>query len=235
MKLEGKIILITGGSSGIGLSAAVKLKGKGSAVIICGRDEKKLQAAKEKHNLYPIKCDVSDENQVVKMFELITKEFNNLDVLINNAGYGYFETIENIKADKFIDVYKTNVLGTALCTREASKIFMKQNYGNIINISSTAGLKGFAGGSPYVATKFALRGLTECLRTELRKYNVRVILINPSEVQTSFSINARGVARDYNETKLIAEDIAHTIVSSLEMEDRGFIPELTVFATNPKD
>jgi len=235
MDINNKVILITGGSSGIGLAAAVKIMDKGGTVIICGRDENKLISAKEKYGLNIIQCDVSDEKQVIEMFQKINRDFKKLDVLINNAGYGYFDKIENINPEKFINVYKTNVLGAAICAKEAAKIFKKQNSGAIVNISSTAGLKGFADGSPYVATKFALRGMTECWRAELRQYNVRVILINPSEVQTSFYENAELGNKNYNPTKLHSDDIAHSIISSLEMDDRGFIPELTVFATNPKD
>ena len=91
-----------------------------------------------------------------------------------------------------------------------------------------------AGGTPYVASKFALRGMTECWRTELRNYNIRVILINPSEVQTEFVVNSGRPKREFNPTKLLPVDIAHSVLSSLEMNERGFVTELTVFATNPK-
>ncbi|MCB0753381.1 MAG: SDR family NAD(P)-dependent oxidoreductase, partial [Ignavibacteriae bacterium] len=143
--------------------------------------------------------------------------------------------IENVNDKKFNDIIQTNVIGAALTAREASKIMKEKSRGTIINIASTAATKGFAGGSPYVATKFALRGMTECWRAELRPYNIRVILINPSEVQTEFVVNSGREKREFNPTKLIGEDIAHTIVASLEMDERGFITELTVFATNPKD
>jgi 3-oxoacyl-[acyl-carrier protein] reductase len=135
-----------------------------------------------------------------------------------------------------------NLTGAMLCTREASKHFMEKKYGNIINISSTAGIRGFENGTPYCASKFALAGMNECWRADLRKNNIRVMLVNPSEVQTDFSHNAakwlktfikRVEEKDINPTKLIAEDIAHTIISMLEMEDRGFITEATVWATNP--
>jgi len=121
-----------------------------------------------------------------------------------------------------------------LSARLAVAIFKKQNSGNIVNISSTAGTKGFAGGTAYSATKFALKAMTECWRAELRQYNVRVILINPSEVQTHFVSNSGRESRPFNPSKLQGIDIAHTICSALEMEDRGFITELTVFATNPQ-
>jgi len=235
MKLENKLMLVTGGSSGIGLEIARLAKSRGANVIICGRKPERLNDASAKYALKAYTCDVSDEKQVVKMFEDIKQEFGKLDILINNAGYGYFARLDEIDAEKFTEVYRTNVLGAALCGREASKIFKNQKSGNIVNIASTAALKGFAAGSPYVATKFALRGMSECWRAELRKFNVRVILINPSEVQTEFMTNAGGNRREFNPTKLISEDIAHAVISALEMNDRGFIPELTVFATNPVD
>ena len=175
------------------------------------------------------------ESDVVALFDYIKKEFRNLDVLVNNAGFGTFEKIEDIDVQKFNDVLRTNVIGAAVAAREAAKIFKAQNSGAIINIASTAATKGFPGGTAYVASKFALRGMTECWRAELRPHNVRVILINPSEVQTEFFVNAGGERREFNSTKLLAEDIAHTIVSALEMDERGFITELTVFATNPKN
>jgi len=234
MNLKDKIILVTGGSLGIGKATAIKLQEKGAKVIITGRNKERLLEAADNYGLIPVVSDVSNEKDVISLFDKIRNDFDRLDVLVNNAGYGYFDLIENINEEKFKDVLQTNVIGAALAAREASIIFKEQNSGAIINIASTAATKGFAGGTPYVATKFALRGMTECWRAELRPHNVRVILINPSEVQTEFVINSGREKRDYNPTKLVAEDIAHTVVSSLEMDDRGFITELTVFATNPK-
>ncbi|MCB0752337.1 MAG: SDR family oxidoreductase [Ignavibacteriae bacterium] len=235
MKLNNKIILVTGGSSGIGLSSALMLKEKGATVIITGRNKEKLEKAAEENGLIGFVSDVSKEAEVKQLFQSILKQFGTLDVLINNAGFGYFELLENVNVEKFNDVLQTNVIGAALAAKEASKIFKEKNGGDIINIASTAATKGFAGGTSYVASKFALRGMTECWRAELRPYNIRVILINPSEVQTDFVGNSGRPERNFNPTKLVGEDIAHAIVSALEMENRGFITELTVFATNPKD
>ena len=97
-----------------------------------------------------------------------------------------------------------------------------------------AGLKGAARGTAYYASKFALRGMTECWRDELRKHNVRVMLVNPSEVLTDFS-KVAGFEQKENPTKLRSEDIAHMVKAILEMDDRGFTPELSIFATNPKN
>lgn len=235
MNLNKKVILITGGSSGIGKSIAQKAKEKGAEVLITGRNEAKLNKISEELGVKSFCFDVANENEVLNFFEKFSQEYSSLDALINNAGYGYFDLLENIDSKKFLEVHSTNVFGAMLMARESAKIFKKQNSGNIINISSTAGKKGFQYGTPYVATKFALKGMTECWQAELRPYNVRVVLVNPSEVQTEFSINAGSGLREFNPTKLIADDIAHAVISALEMEDRGFITELTVFATNPKE
>lgn len=234
MNLKNNIALVTGGSLGIGLATAIKLKEKSAEVIITGRNKERLNKAASEHNLIPFVSDVSKEADVIELFEYIKSKFGRLDIVINNAGYGYFDTLENINVEKFNKVIQTNVIGAALVGRESAKIFKEQNSGNIVNVASTAATKGFAGGTPYVASKFALRGMTECWRAELRPHNVRVILINPSEVQTEFVVNSGRERRKFNPTKLVAEDIAHAIVSSLEMNERGFITELTVFATNPK-
>ncbi len=235
MNLLDKAVLVTGGSNGIGLSIAEMAKQKGGKVIICGRNKDKLENVSAKYGFTGYVCDVSDEAQVVNMFANIKNDFGRLDALINNAGYGYFAEIDKVNADELKQVLNTNIVGAILCGREAAKIFKNQNSGNIVNIASTAALKGFAYGTPYVATKFALRGITECWRAELRKYNVRVILINPSEVQTDFKVNSGRENSDYNATKLQSKDIAFSVISALEMNDRGFITELTVFATNPKE
>ena len=160
------------------------------------------------------------------------QEFGRLDCLINNAGIGKFGLLEDISLQDFEDVYRTNVYGAALMGQYAAKIFKEQNYGNIINIASTAGSKGFAGGTVYASSKFALRGMTQCWQAELRKHNVRVILVNPSEVTTAFAVESREEKPEVA-NKLRGEEIGHAIKTALEMDNRGFIPELTVWATNP--
>ena len=129
-------------------------------------------------------------------------------------------------------VYRTNVFGPFLMAREAARQFIEQGSGEMINISSTSGLKGSAGRTAYGSSKFALRGMTECWRDELRRHNVRVMLVNPSEVMTDFAAKA-GVEREPSDKKLRAEEIAKAILGALKVDSRGFIPEFSVFATNP--
>lgn len=234
MDLNNAKVLVTGGSMGIGYSAAKVLTEAGAKVVICGRDTTRLKAAADEIGAIPITADVSKESDVVNLIAKTIEALDGYNVLINNAAYGYFSPLTGIDTAKFNEVLMTNITGAMMCGRESAKYFTEKNYGNIVNIASSAGTGGFANGSPYCATKFALRGMNECWRAELRKHNIRVMLVNPSEVQTNFGINAGGKPRDFNPTKLEGAQIAHLIKSMLEMDDKGFIPEAGVWATNPQ-
>lgn len=234
MDLKNAKVLVTGGSMGIGYSAAKVLTEAGAKVVICGRDTTRLKAAAREIGAIPITADVRKESDVVNLIAKTIEALDGYNVLINNAAYGYFSPLTGIDTAKFNEVLMTNITGAMMCGRESAKYFTEKNYGNIVNIASSAGTGGFANGSPYCATKFALRGMNECWRAELRKYNIRVMLVNPSEVQTNFGINAGGKPRDFNPTKLEDSQIAHLIKSMLEMDDKGFIPEAGVWATNPQ-
>jgi 3-oxoacyl-[acyl-carrier protein] reductase len=234
MTIQNAKVLVTGGSAGIGYETAQLLISKGAKVAICGRKKDVLEKAAKELGATAIVADVSNEADVIRMVEEAEAALGGLNVLINNAGFGTFAPLVETKASDFERVLATNVIGAMLCARESAKIFIGQSYGNIINISSTAGRAGFAGGTVYTASKFAVSAMTESWRAELRKHNIRVMQVNPSEVQTDFFITAGGEPRPFNETKLQATEIAQTILCMLEMNDRGFITEATVFATNPK-
>src|SRR5262252_7587574 len=234
MELQNATALVTGGSSGIGYATAKVLIEAGARVAITGRDEKKLYKAAESLNAVAVRADVANEADVQRTYREVLQAFGHLDILVNNAGFGVFRKLVDMDRASFDAVFTTNVTGAMLMGREAAKHFIQQNKGNIVNICSTASLRGAANGTAYYASKFALRGMTECWRAELRQYNIRVFLINPSEVLTTFGA-VSGFRQDENPTKLRGEEIAHMIKAALEMDDRGFTPELTIFATNPKD
>lgn len=232
MDLKDAKVLITGGSSGIGFATASLLREKGAKVLITGRNKEKLAAAADKIDAYAVAADVAREEDIELSFQTAKEKMGGLDVLINNAGIGRRKALEELSFKDFEDVYRVNVFGAAIMAKHAARIFKEQNYGHIINIASTAGKKGYPTGSVYCGSKFALRGMTECWQAELRPHNVRVMLVNPSEVTTAFG-QQDGQERPEQPNKLRSQEIAHTIVAALEMDNRGFIPEVTVFATNP--
>jgi 3-oxoacyl-[acyl-carrier protein] reductase len=234
MNLRNAVALVTGGSSGIGRAIAQSLAASGTRVAITGRDERRLAEAARELGAHPIRADVSVEDDVRRTYREMFEKFGDLDILVNNAGLGIFKNLVDFDRQEFEKVFATNVTGAMLMAREAARHFVNKQRGHIVNISSTAGVRGGPTGTAYFASKFALRGMTECWRAELRKHNIRVILINPSEVVTQFYPTA-GLPQNVNETKLRGEDIALAVKAALEMDDRGFIPELSVFATNPKD
>lgn len=234
MQLETAKVLITGGGSGIGKATARLLSEAGARVVICGRGKSKLEAAARDCGAISIVADVSKERDVKRLVRDVALELDGYNVLINNAGFGSFGALVDLSVDDFTAVWSTNVLGAMLVARESARHFIKQSNGNIVNVSSTAGSRGFANGTAYVASKFALGGMTECWRAELRQHNIRVMQVNPSEVITDFYGASGQGDRPENPTKLHAEDIAHVIASMLGVDDRGFITDTTVWATNPK-
>ncbi len=155
-----------------------------------------------------------------------------LDILVNNAGFGVFKPLVEMELEEIERVYRTNVFGAFLMGREAARQFVSQGGGELINISSTSGLRGGRGSTAYSSSKFALRGMTECWRDELRRHDVRVMLVNPSEVVTGFAAKV-GFERADSPKKLRPREIADAVIGALRIDDRGFIPEFAVFATNP--
>lgn len=232
MNLNTAKIIITGGSSGIGYETAKLLIRKGASVVICSRNKAEIEKAAAAIGAIGIQADVSDEASINALFEKAIRELNGCNVLINNAGIGYLAPLIETTTVDFTKVWETNVKGAFLTGKAAAKHFIAQNEGNIINISSTAGSKGFANGTAYCASKFALSAMTECWRTELRKYNIRVMQVNPSEVVTAFG-SKLGYEHANVDHKLKPSEIAHTIASMLEMDNVGFITEVSVWATNP--
>ncbi len=234
MNLTNSVALITGGSGGIGYAIAKSLSEAGAHVAITGRDKKKLEEAAATLGVFPIQADVAIEADVLRTYRELMDKFGDLDILVNNAGIGTFQNLVQMETAAFERVFATNVTGLMMMGREAARLFTVRNRGNIVNIGSTAGLRGAPKGTAYYSSKFAVRGMTECWRGELRKHNVRVMLVNPSEVVSDF-FETNGLLQNVNESKLRCEEIANTVKAILQMDDRGFVPEISVFATNPID
>ena len=233
MDVKGKNIIVTGGSLGIGKETAKSLVEKGANVLITGRSEERLQNAKLYTNADILEFDIADFDNLTqnakKCLEILDTR---VDVLINNAGIGVRASVEELNIHDFLKVFNVNVFGLSLFTKEIIPLMKAKKSGTIINIGSTASLKGYKNGSIYSSSKFAVRCLTQCWQAELRPFNIRVCQVNPSEVTTAFA-NKERVERKEIHNKLTVREIAHAIVSAIEMDDRGFINELNVWATNP--
>jgi 3-oxoacyl-[acyl-carrier protein] reductase len=232
MEINGAVALVTGGSEGIGKAIAKALKDEGAIVTITGRREDLLGAAAEELGVDALAGDVGNETHAIRIVDTVIEKNGRLDILVNNAGYGVFKPLVELDLDDIKGVYRTNVFGAFLMARQAARQFIEQGSGELINISSTSGLKGGSGSTAYSSSKFALRGMTECWRDELRRHNVRVMLVNPSEVLTEFAAKV-GRNQQSSEKKLRSREIADAIIGALKVDNRGFIPEFSVFATNP--
>jgi 3-oxoacyl-[acyl-carrier protein] reductase len=232
MELNDAVALVTGGSEGIGRAIAEALKQEGCSVTIMGRRENPLRAAAQEIGAAWVAGDVGVEADAIRAVRRVIDEHGRLDILVNNAGYGFFKPLVDTTLEELESLYRTNVFGPFLMAREAARQFIAQGSGELINIASTSALRGSATRTAYGSSKFALRGMTECWRDELRRHDVRVMLVNPSEVMTDFAAKA-GAPREVSDKKLRPREIADAIVGALKVDSRGFVPEFSVFATNP--
>lgn len=234
VNIADKVYIVTGGSSGLGKAFAHELVVNFANVVITGRDLEKLKqvASDLGSNCMWFHADMTNDDDLDKLIEFTLDRFGHLDGIVNNAGIGGWSPLEELTREKMREVYEVNVFGAAMLASKASKIFMKQNHGTIVNVASTAALKGYKYGTIYSSSKFALRSMSQCWQAELRPHNIRVIQINPSEVPTAFGKDDRE-EKPLEDNKLTPKEIADVLVAALKMDPRGFIPEVSVFATNP--
>ena len=186
-----KVALVTGSSSGIGFETALALARNGYQTFASMRDVKrgtKLQEIAKKENL-PIRIieiDVDSEKSVEDGIENVISEGTRIDVLVNNAGYGQFGCTEDVSLDDFRKQFETNFFSIVRIIQKVAPIMRKQESGIIVNISSVVGRMGLPGSSAYISTKFALEGLSECLRYELGQFGIKTTLIEPGVIKTNF-------------------------------------------------
>jgi NAD(P)-dependent dehydrogenase (short-subunit alcohol dehydrogenase family) len=176
------IALVTGSSSGIGFETALLLARSGFQTYATMRDLKKSKniteiANTEKLPLRVVQLDVNDDKSVKDAINKIVAENGRIDVLVNNAGYGLFSPIEDVTLDQVKEQFETNFFGVVRVTKEALPIMRKQRKGTIVNVSSGAGRVGIPVYSAYVATKFALEGLSESMRYELKEFGINIVII----------------------------------------------------------
>jgi 3-oxoacyl-[acyl-carrier protein] reductase len=224
-----KRFLVTGGSQGIG-AAIVELAVKaGHQVVFTGRDEGRIRETAAITGAHGLRADVGSAKDNAMTVEACDERMGGVDVLINNAGYAYRAEIGDLDVAAMREMFDTNVFGLVDITNRIVPQLKARKSGDIINIASTSGMKGAAGGTSYSGSKWAVRGITQCWQAELRPHGIRVVCVCPSEVQTSFG----GKSGRNNPNKLYAADIAATVMAAIDMPSRALWPELAVFANNP--
>ena len=234
---EGKVALVTGAGKGIGRAVAIALAKEGVHVGIIARTESDLQSVANEIrsagvNAAVATADVSDINSVNAAIAGITSELGNIDILVNNAGTAKFGKFLELEPAEWEGQVKTNLFGVYYVTRAVLPQMIERKTGDIINVSSTAGLKGSPLTSAYSASKFALMGLSDSLMQEVRKHNIRVTALTPSTVVTDLAKSGNLV--NNNEEKLIhPEDFAELLIAHLKLNRRVFIKDAAIWATNP--
>jgi len=238
----GKVALVTGSSSGIGFETCLALARDGFHTFASMRDTKKappLQEAAKKENLNIeiIPLDVDNGDSIKSAVSKIISNAGRIDVLVNNAGYGLFGCVEDVPVDDFKKQFETNFFGVIRIIQEIAPIMRKQGSGFIVNISSVAGRIGFPASPAYISSKFALEGLSECLRYELDQFGVKTIIIEPGVIKTSF-FSSMQVVKPKNGSPY--KDITDKVVSGVKMmAEMGTAPvevaKTVVKSINDKD
>ena len=221
--------LVTGGSQGIGAALVTQARQAGHQVVFTGRNETQIATLAAASGAHGVKADVSIDADNARTVATCASVMGGIDVLINNAGTGYSAEIGALEIDKMRQLFGINVFGMVDLTNRVVPLMKAQAGGDIVNLASTSGMKGAKGGTAYAASKWAVRGMSQCWQAELRPHGIRVVCICPSEVQT----NWMGRTGRNNPNKLYAEDIAATIMAGLNLPRRVLWPEVAVFANNP--
>lgn len=235
--LKNKNALITGAGKGIGKAVAIALAKEGVNVILMARTQADIDAVATEINALGVKslaitADVADINSVNSAVEKALTEFKTIDILINNAGIAAFGNFLDLEPTAWERIIQVNLMGIYYVTRAVLPNMIENQTGDIINISSTAGLNGNALTSAYSASKFAVLGLTDSLMQEMRKHNIRVTALTPSTVATDMAKDLK--LTDGNPEKVMqSEDIAELIIAQLKLNRRVFIKNSSIWSTNP--
>ena len=237
-ELKGKMALITGGSRGIGKAIALALAEEGVNVAITGRNEEKLKAVVQEIEQKGVKSayvvfDITSKTEVYGALEKLQKDFGKIDILVNNVGIAAFGGILEMEDEKWEEIVKTNLFGAYYVVKAVVPSMVERKTGDIINISSTAGLKGNAMTSAYSASKFGLIGMSESMMLELRKQNIRVTTLMPSTIASDMSKEGLKITDGNPEKVLQPEDFAELVVDLLKLNKRAMLANASLWSTNP--
>ncbi|WP_102346745.1 SDR family NAD(P)-dependent oxidoreductase [Bacillus sp. Marseille-P3661] len=227
--IAGKTVVITGASSGIGEKIALKIADRGARPILLARSEAKLNnICKEVNDKANLNCiyfqlDVSKYEDVKMVFKQIYNEVGHIDILLNNAGFGVFESFSEASFDDIERMFAVNVLGLIACTKEVLPAMLQQNRGHIINIASQAGKLATPKSSGYSATKHAVLGFTNSLRLELVNTNISVSAVNPGPIETNFfniADKSGNYVKSVKQFMLSSDYVADQVIKLMETPKR---------------
>ena len=236
MNLNGKVAIVTGGSKGIGRGIAEALTRNGAHVCISARHQPEIElAVAELKKLgegraIGLVCDVRDYEQVKTLFQRAASELGGVDILINNAGIGIFESVEQMSPEDFRAVLETNVFGVFYCCHEAIPLMKQRGGGYIINISSLAGTNAHPMMAAYNASKFGLNGFSEALMQEVRHDGIKVSYIMPGSVNTEFGDDEPDDTKSW---QLQPADIARVVLDLLHHDDRALPSRVEIRPSKP--
>lgn len=236
MNLKGKTAIVTGATKGIGRAIAVALCGEGVSVCIAARNQGEIDEVVKALNhggegrAAGFVCDVRNHDQVKALVNHTISELGGLDILINNAGIGVFETVEQTSPADFRATLETNLFGVFYCCHEAIPAMKQRGGGYIINISSLAGANAHPRMAAYNASKFGLNGFSEALMQEVRHDNIKVSYIMPGSVNTEFGGDSPNSEKNW---QLTPQDIARVVIDLLHQDDRALSSRVEIRPRRP--
>ena len=245
-KLESKVAVVTGASSGIGEATVRALAAEGAAVVAGARREERLDGlvegvTQDGGKAIGVQCDITDEEQAHDLVRQAVEEFGRIDILVNNAGVMLLSRIERGLSDQWRQMFEVNVMGLLYATHAAIGHMKEQGSGHLINISSVAGRKVRTTGGVYSGTKWAVNAISEALRMELQEDNIRVTIVEPGAVATELPTHItdeeaqQGMNRFANIEILEAEDIAHAIAYAATQPERVSVNEVLIRPTRQEN
>ncbi|WP_340156527.1 3-ketoacyl-ACP reductase [uncultured Winogradskyella sp.] len=236
--LKNRKAIITGGGRGLGKATAIAFAKEGIDVAITGRNEAVLKETVSELKAFGVNAiysvfDVSNYEEVKASIKSIIENLGSIDILVNNAGIAAFGSLNDMEVNQWSQIIQTNVMGMYYVTKEVLPHLIAKNEGDIINVSSTAGLSGNATTSAYSASKFAVIGMSQSLMKEVRKTNIRVCTLTPSTIASDMSIDLGIANKDSEDSVLQPEDFAELIVSGLKLPRRAMMANASLWSTNP--
>jgi len=241
-KLDGKVAVVTGASSGIGEATSEALAAEGASVVVAARREDRLEDLVGRiegsgDKVVSVACDVTDEEQAHALIERAEQELGSVDILINNAGVMLLSRIDKGLSDQWRQMFDVNVLGLLYATDAAVQVMKRQGSGHLVNISSVAGRKVRETGGVYSGTKWAVNAISEALRMELLGEGIRVTIVEPGAVQTELTEHITdedaldAMSGLLSLDILRAEDIANSIVYAVTQPENVSVNELLIRPT----